>query len=145
MDNRELERYTTTDRKLRPFFRGVFARNSLPAELLPGAYIINTKNSNRAGEHWVSLWVNNDASIEFMDPLGKHPRTYGWRYSEPCTHNRQAIQPHQSVLCGAYCLYFLYYRSRGGSMRDIIQSMLPLTSRNDDLVKIFLEALTRID
>lgn len=142
MDSQQLEQHIGADTELHRHFRGVFARNTLPAELRPGAYIVNTKNKDQVGEHWISLWVNEDAVIEFMDPLAKSPVTYGWSPSRPYIYNRDRIQPKHSVLCGAYCLYYLYFRCRGKVMQHIIGSLLPLSKTNDDLMKIFLGVLS---
>ena len=121
---------------------GVYARDQVPIRLLPGGYIANTENADRKGEHWISLSVNGDYSVEFVDSLAQIPIKYDWEFTSPWTYNSQRIQPPNSGLCGGYCLYYLFFKSRGLSMSHIMQS-LPNLSGNDATIRHFLSLLNK--
>ena len=59
-----------------------------------------------------------------FDPLGKKPDedfvSYLTLQSEHYSFNNKRCQSHVSNLCGQYCLFCCYFRSRGYSMQDIL-------------------------
>lgn len=120
--------------------RGVFARNQLPNNLPPGGYVVNTDNADGAGIHWIALWALDDA-VEFMDSLGLPPEQYGWTFTRSVLMNTRQLQSTDSATCGAYCIYFLYFRSLGLSMQSILEFFTDDTRGNDLHVTRFLRLL----
>ena len=119
---------------------GVFSRDGLPRQLLQGGYIMNTDNIDGPGVHWIALWMDSDR-LEFMDSFGHSPEYYGWSFNVPTLRNAVQFQSDQSITCGAYCLYFLYYRCRGFSMKSILENFSSDRTANDYTVTRFLHAL----
>jgi hypothetical protein len=141
MDSFEISLKLKGDRCLKRVVWGVFPRNRLPAPLLPGGYVVNTDNIDGPGIHWIALWVKEE-SIEFMDSFGHKPSHYGWSFSLPTLYNIKPLQSRNSAACGAYCLYYLYYRCRGIAMDDILLRFSDDDRRsNDACVVNFVSAL----
>ena len=62
LTNLEIQKY-----KNEPRFNGVYSRDNL-AGIKDGAYIIDLDEYPDIGTHWVTLWVNNNAT--YFDSLG---------------------------------------------------------------------------
>ena len=65
------------DRELRPYFRGVFAADKLPAAAKKrvNAYIVNTDPASKPGEHWLAIWTHH-TTCEVFDSYGLPLSTY---------------------------------------------------------------------
>lgn len=95
----------------------------------PLVSIINIDTSDLPGSHWIALFANTDKNIlEVFDSFGNNNIFYD-RYLKTLTSlkgyrlviNSDQIQSERTVLCGYFCLYFLYYRSRGISFQHIME------------------------
>lgn len=66
---------------LKPFFRGIFASNSLPFRVtrFPSAVVCNTDPLEEKGSHWIAFWFRNGTECEFYDSLGRLPEYYDIR------------------------------------------------------------------
>ena len=82
---------------------------------------------------------------EFFESYGKHPihcnkdfldfmnrNSVEWEYK----YNKTQLQSAFSIVCGQYCIYFLYHHCRRRSMSTIVNSFDKL--RNDQLVDDFV-------
>ncbi len=127
MNAQELERLIRRDPCMTAVTWGVFARDEIPRHgLLPGAYVVNSHEA--PGEHWFLLYVGEQ--FELYDSLGKMPMNYG--IESPCIYIDKRLQTINSVSCGKYVLYFLYWRSRGIQMHAILHS---LKNNSEQVVK----------
>ncbi len=68
-----------------------------------GSYILNLGN-----QHWTCLYVKNKQGIYF-DSFGVIYPTLVKQFCPNIIYNEDTIQSLNSVLCGYFCLYFLYY------------------------------------
>lgn len=112
----------------------------------PFCIIVNTSPSNKSGSHWCAYYFESPYHIEFFDSFGKCPSAYGFNIN--AHHwNKIKFQSPKSSVCGAYCLYFIYYSSLGLSMREI-QSMFysnyQFSSQNDDKVIKFAQDIFNV-
>jgi hypothetical protein len=72
-------------------------------DLIDGSYILNMDN-----KHWVALFVKNKKGVYF-DSYGV---IYPLEIKDFCKniiYNDDTIQSINSVLCGYFCLFFLYW------------------------------------
>ncbi len=60
MNSREIESLLLSDKFAAGYFIGVFAADQLPGKVFPGAYIVNTDESNKPGQHWVAFFLVKD-------------------------------------------------------------------------------------
>ena len=118
MNEGEIRLIMKTDFFLKNECWGVFARDEVPNTLLPGGYVINTEDRGEPGQHWIAIWVNK--TVEFMDSFGFKPEHYGWHFNLPTYYNSSRIQRLNTDTCGAFCIYFLYYKCRNITMYDIL-------------------------
>lgn len=100
---------------------GIFSKDLLPKQCIPGGYIINLQNHDAGhGTHWTCLAVRGDSALYF-DSFGMPPPLQVIRFVRDdytLVYNKQDIQNIDSGVCGSYCLAFLYYiLVRNGSLR----------------------------
>lgn len=98
---------------LKPFFRGIFASNSLPFRVtrFPSAVVCNTDPLEEKGSHWIAFWFRNGTECEFYDSLGRLPEYYDIRLRDfidrnsfVCMYNNVQVQPDSTSTCG-----FMFY------------------------------------
>ena len=118
----------------------VCAKDQLPRQnpIHVKAYIVNTKRSNKAGEHWVAVIFNNNGNVLYFDSYGLPPleteiinfldnHSSSWRY------NRQRLQSLQSKVCGLFCIFTLDAAARAYNIQKYLQQkfLSPDHHKND--------------
>ena len=74
MNTRQLERVLSADKFIKSSFIGVFPCDTLNFKpTFPSSLVVNTDPSWRPGEHWVSLYIDNNNNIEYFDSYGFLP------------------------------------------------------------------------
>jgi len=141
MDNVQITEIAERHYSLSERFAGVFSRDQLPEILANGYfYVVNSSKHNEPGEHWLGIYVN-DNEIEFMDSFAKVPEAYGLHIEYPIAMNARQLQSNDSVTCGYYVMYFLYFRSLGISFACILNTFQDDTYKNDVAVRNFVSLL----
>jgi hypothetical protein len=111
------------------------------------AIICNNEDSSMPGMHWLCFYKNDqDTSVQFFDSFGMPIEFYGKDFCEFAAENGKKLtfskfqyQSNSSNLCGAYCLYVLYYRCLGKSFDEILRGFsLEDTKLNDSLIASFI-------
>ena len=129
------------------FYGGVVPRDGLPLQTeKPTFYIVNQDTSDKTGSHWIVVFNKDSEWSEYYDPLGKHPADYFTLYltsqSKNYKYNMKRCQSYWSNLCGQYCLFFCYFRSRGYSMEAILDMFDKDLVYNDLIVYLFYKSTT---
>ena len=108
---RALERNTFTKK----IFGGVFAADELPKVMntFPCGFVANTDPSTEPGTHWVAFYFPSREKGEFFDSYGYPPEHYGFKSYKIETWNKHKLQSSWSNVCGQYCIFYLYHKSRG--------------------------------
>ncbi len=104
-------------------FLGTFSLNHLPnfspARNRQAGFIINTDDCQKPGQHWVAIYIyfkNGNWFGEYFDSLGQLPLpSISQWLNKSCTpsrwiYNSVPLQHPLSLVCGCYCVYFLYQR-----------------------------------
>lgn len=125
---------------------GTFPRDKLPEiTSYPTALIVNTDFSAGVGEHWIAIYINDNRFGEYFDSYGMSPLiqevseflneycTEGW------TSNQSMIQGFTSMKCGQFCVLFVFLKSLGVSLFNIIK----LFTKSHDVNDIIVEKLYR--
>ena len=120
-------------------FRGIYSRDGLPNKIRKECGVINLDDMTGPGTHWVcyrnidggSASLQNPPAalrgvVEYFDPFGlimpnealKYFHTSGKRI----VYSMDEIQNRNTVLCGYWCLYYLFERQRGASILDVIHN-----------------------
>ena len=102
-------------------FIGCFASDqleSLSLSFFPCTFIVNTDKNGMSGTHWICIRISK-RKVEMFDSLGlvydnKLPieiLTFLQRFavSRDIKLNKR-LQPDSSVLCGFYCIFFIFLR-----------------------------------
>lgn len=95
-------------------FLGVFPIDLIPSFnniKFPACLVANTDPSTKPGTHWVAIYLESPNKIEFFDSYGLHPSVYGFSFSV-VKYNQSQLQSFTSNVCGQYCIYYLFKRSR---------------------------------
>ena len=108
-------------------FRQIYSRDGLPHKIRKegGIRIINLDDIQAPGTHWV-CYRNIDNAVEYFDPFGlimpnealEYFRTSGKRI----VYSMDEIQNRNTVVCGYWCLYYLFERQRGNSILNVIHN-----------------------
>lgn len=127
-----------------PRFGGVLAKDELVLEYGKSSkfYVVNTDPSHLPGEHWVAFYTG--ARPEFFDSTAHSPRSYGNGFNQFLVHygpqymyNCERIQAYGSQSCGLYCIYYVYMRSLGFSMFDVVNTFCNHLDANEAFIQDF--------
>ena len=120
-----------------PRFNGVYSRDNLP-KIKDEAYVINLDEHSDIGTHWVSLYVyNND--VTYFDSFGvehipKEIKAFLGR-SLSITTNIFKIQAYDSIMCGYFCIGFIYFMLAGKTLTEFRNLFPPNNFKeNDDII-----------
>ena len=94
------------------YFRGVLSRDTLPRQIKnKECGIVNLDTHIGPGTHWV-VYRNIDEYCEYFDSSGLMMPTEVKKYmatsGKQLEYSGDEIQERDSVLCGYWCLYYLY-------------------------------------
>ena len=139
---RALERNPSTKKIL----DGVFAADQLPKTIatFPCGFVANTDPSTEPGTHWISFYFPSPESLVFtfphlFDSYGHPPEHYGFKLYAIETWNNRKLQSSWSQVCGQYCIFYLYHKSRGYSMSKIVNMFTNNTRLNDCKVACYVK------
>ena len=120
-------------------FRGIYSRDGLPRKIRKECGIINLDDITGAGTHWV-CYRNLDSVVEYFDPFGLIMPNEALEYFRTArkliVYLIDEIQNRNTVLCGYWCLYYLYERQRGNSILDVIHNP-HFDNDNRDFIKAY--------
>ena len=129
---------------------GVFASDRLPTK--PRLLVCNTDPSNMPGEHWITIYVDDDGHYgEYFDSLERAPgapnRLFEHYMNEHCrewTYNWKQLQSITSSFCGHYSVCYCILRSRGIDMRRFLRYFTRDTGLNDVIVHEIICSLMNV-
>lgn len=125
MESRELSRIIEHDAETSSRFLGVLPANQMPTTMPPNTtLIVNCCDEGLEGRHWVALHMDGNGGMDFFDSFGMRPDLYNLTLKLPnwtmLTISRQQLQSNMSNVCGLYCAYFCFKRTRGCRLEEII-------------------------
>ena len=141
MNTLQLKRALERDTFTKKIFGGVFAADELPKtfDTFPYGFVANTDPSTEPGTHWVAFYFPSHDKGEFFDSYGYPPEHYGLESYDIETWNKYKLQSSWSNVCGQYCIFYLYHKSRGYSMSKIVNLFTDSTSINDCNVACYVK------
>jgi hypothetical protein len=140
MNTAELDELLTADCKLSTVYVGTFPCDMLPSMVdHPAALVINTDPSTMPGSHWVAIYVDSGGRGEYFDSYGDAPENVecvkflntNCRGGRNWIFSKKELQAMDSNVCGQYCVGFLKWRVRGGSLEEFQNQFGSDTDRND--------------
>ena len=74
MDTDQIDGLLATDAYTRTVVQDVVSKNGLPTiTKLPVAFVCNTHNSDKPGQHWISIYMSDEGRGEYFDSYGRPP------------------------------------------------------------------------
>ena len=144
----ELVELLKKNRFSRRVFCGVLAINQIPIRKINRvcSFIVNTHESHLPGEHWFAIYVPNVGPIEYFDSYGLapyHQRIYDFfRVNKrKFIFNNLQIQDNFSINCGKFCLFYIYFRAKGYTMKQYLKFFNKINLQYNDR---FLNNLFRL-
>ena len=120
-------------------FRGIYSRDGLPHAIRKECGIINLDEIQGPGTHW-GCYRNLDNVVEYFDPFGLIMPNEALKYfrtaREQLVYSMDEIQNRSTVLCGYWCLYYLFERQKGTSLLDVIHNP-HFDDDNSDFIKAY--------
>ena len=125
--------------------RGIYSRDQLPKKIRKECGIISLDDIQGPGTHWV-CYRNLDSVlgkpvVEYFDPFGLIMPNEALKYFNTASpsgkrivYSMDEIQNRNTVLCGYWCLYYLFERQRGNSILDVIHNP-HFDNDNSDFIK----------
>lgn len=135
--------------KMNITLNGVLMKDEATHNLPNGYYIFNLQNQNESGSHWVALFKKGKRQFYYCDPFGMPPPETLINLLQ-CNekhlfYNDTQIQNIDSILCGYFCLLFLYMMQQSVSPANNIANFLQLfyldTKKNDKELKKIISKL----
>jgi hypothetical protein len=122
---------------------GAFPRDLIPTHInkRPISLIVNSHTSDKPGEHWIALILDENGSGEYFDSYGLPPLNgdinsfmekmcpLGWAY------NPVTLQCLSCITCGHYCVLYIKLRNFGYSYCDFISLFSKNLNQNEKIVK----------
>ena len=94
---------------------------------LHGAYVINLDEYSDIRTHWIALYVNN-RTVTYFDSFGiEHISKEVQKFvnNKNIIANFFRIQAYDSVMCGYFCIEFIYCMFMGKSLTDYTNFFSP--------------------
>lgn len=148
MNSNQLSVILKNDKHTKHVFKGVYPSDRIPmVDTFPCSYVINSEPHYQQGLHWLVMhFPSKDDNAEFFDSYGNAPDYYSRCFvdyfhenSFKYTYNTVCLQDNSSRVCGQYCVFYIYYRSRGYEMSEIVSMFHRDKHFNDWSVANFVE------
>ena len=120
-----------------PRFNVVYSRNNLPEKIKDGAYIINLDECADVGTHWVAFFCNRSEIVYFDSFRVEHvsEEIKNFIENKSIKANIFGVQANNSIMCGYYCIGFIYFMLQGKKLTDFTSLFSPSDfEKNDDII-----------
>ena len=128
-------------------FHGIYPIDDLPQSVphLPIFIIVNTHTHNLPGEHWLTIFIDENKRGEVFDSLALPMSNLLIRWLNTFTRkwkrNNKAYQHPLSSSCGAFALYFTLKRLRAKDFEHVTSSFNATPRVNERKVLAFYKQL----
>jgi hypothetical protein len=148
MQTIEIVRLMLSDSVIRPIFKGVFPIDKIPDIIsYPSAMIINMDAHDEPGSHWVALYFDKNKRCDFFNSYGVEPKdplkSYIENNSISYSCNEKPVQKVFTTTCGQFCIFFLFWRTRGVRMKTITSCLQKRTA--DEIITGFVNKLYKVN
>lgn len=132
MNNFQIDKILGRNKSTAPYYLGCFPSDKLdrvPSKYFPLSFVVNFDPSWEKGSHWVAIFAESPHSVDYYDSLGIWPppneniSRYLSNFNQ-IEFNPYAFQEIGSRNCGKHAIFFLYNRSIGKTMNEILQFLI---------------------
>lgn len=150
MNTLEIKQKLEENKHTKAIFQNVYAVDQLPREKIRQdrwLLVVNCCPIKRKGEHWICIYGDKDAGIDFFDSFGFSPVEYDKKITQffhrqgypgiDVKFNATRLQDFNSDACGHFCIMFACQRALGRSMGTIVERLKRIT--RDAIVKLLVD------
>ena len=144
MNTHEIRSALLGDEHTASLFAGVLARDEFAHPTTPGLYVVNTDDSDQPCEHWLVIYISNDA-YDFFGFYGRPPSSFPVLQQDLsglwCRHwNDCLLQRLTTNVCGDYCVFVCMLLARRFPLPLIVRLLLiiPQAEVRDLVVRGFI-------
>ena len=119
-----------------------FSRNNLPEKIKDGTYVINLDEYEDVGTRQIALFCNRNETLYF-DSFGVE---YVPKEIKEFIRNKNIkanifrVQANNSVICGYFCIGFIYFMLAGSKLTDFTNLFsLCDFKKNDDIILTYFK------
>ena len=131
LTNFEIQRYCQNEIRL----NGVFSRNNLPKKIKDGVYVINLDKYADVGTHWIALLCNKNEFVYFdsfgVEHVSKEIKEFIG--TKNIKANIFRVKANNSVMCGYFCIGFIYFMLAGKKLTDFTNLFSPYDFKKNDI------------
>lgn len=146
MNSVQIEKILNEEPVTRNYFLGVFPSDQLPRRIhrYPACFICNVDKSTEPGSHWVAFYLTLPEEVEFFDSYGNKPTFFEGTLSNYASHfsrvlfNPLVLQTNVTAVCGQYCVFYIYCRCRGKTLKQFLSHFVTENLSNDRRVYNFV-------
>lgn len=123
LSNEQLKCMIRCDPQMRKNIVGVFPADHITKLSDGQGLILNTKPHGHEGQHWIAVY-NDGNRVEVFDSLGVFSdkgQIDFYTLSNNLYFNQTSIQCIDSLVCGHYCIFYLFLRVRALSFHDFLK------------------------
>ena len=131
------------------YFIGTFPACEFPiTKRQKYCFVTNTDRHDGAGKHWNSWFVCGD-KLYFFDSFGRQPQDKDFpnEYNDfikkfnIVEYTKTPIQAPESMLCGMFCVHFIYVMSFGLNFMYFLSEYYNFLKLNDYVVFKFINSI----
>ena len=104
--------------------KGVFSSDTLPSYAQTGYYVVNLDMSQQPGSHWIAIKISKSkCKNEYFDSYGLGPLTVCFKrfMKYNYIYNFKRLQHSLSTTCAQWCIYYIWRKCQGWSLRNILK------------------------
>ena len=124
MDDFTINKILLSNKVTKDSFKGVFSSDMLPSYAQTGYYVVNLETSQQPSSHWIAIKISKSkCKNEYFDSYGLGPPTVPFKkfMKYNYTYNSIRIQHSLSTTCAQWCIYYLWRKCQGWSLRNILK------------------------
>ena len=129
----EIQKYYQNE----PRFNGAFSKINLLKKIKHGAYEKNLYEYADVGTHWITLFCNKNEIVYFNSFGIEHVPEEITEFigNKNIKANIFRVQANNSVMCGYFCIAFIYFMLAGKKLTDFTNLFSPRDfKKNDDTI-----------
>lgn len=114
----------------------------------PCAFVFNLDNSTQPGSHWVSIYVTKNSDGFYFDSYGLLPTVPNHirvlrKNCRQLRYNTVQLQSESSKVCGQFCIMFLFFMCRGGTLFEFQNIFSSNLKNNDRIAYTFVDKIIK--
>ena len=124
MDDFTINKILLLNKVTKNSFKGVFSSDTLPSYAHTGYYVVNLDTSQQPSSHRIAIKISKSkCKNEYFDSYGLGPPTVCFKkfMKYNYIYNSKRLQHSLSTTCAQQCIYYIWRKCQGWSLRNILK------------------------